>query len=90
MTNILVVDDDMHISDVICFALEKAGHNFLTAHNGQEALDQFNSNPVDLIILDVGLPEMDGLEVCRQVRKSSEVPVLFLSARDEEIDRKEP
>ena len=87
MKNILVVDDDAHISDVICFALEKAGHKFMTASDGAEAIEQFNSHPVDLIILDVGLPEIDGLEVCRQIRKQSEVPILFLSARDEEIDR---
>ena len=87
MTKILVVDDDPHIVDVIGFALEKAGHQFATAKDGAEAIDVFNMQSSDLIILDVGLPEMDGLEVCRQIRKSSEVPILFLSARDEEIDR---
>lgn len=87
MPNILVVDDDTHIMDVISFALEKAGHTFITAKDGKEALEKFSSSQVDLIILDVGLPEIDGLEVCRQIRKTSELPILFLSARDDEIDR---
>lgn len=87
MSNILVVDDDAHIMDVISYALEKSGHSFVTAKDGREALEKFEASDVDLIILDVGLPEMDGLEVCRQIRKTSEVPILFLSARDDEIDR---
>ena len=87
MKNILVVDDDPHIADVICFALEKAGYRHLVARDGSQAFEIFKSHPLDLIVLDVGLPEMDGLEVCRQVRKTSEIPILFLSARDEEIDR---
>ena len=58
-----------------------------TARHGSEALQQVRRGPVDLIVLDIGMPEMDGLEVCRQIRKTSEVPILFLSARDEEIDR---
>src|ERR1700761_1672789 len=57
------------------------------ARDGKEALSRFAADKPDLIILDIGMPEMDGLEVCRQIRKSSEVPILFLSARDEEIDR---
>ncbi|MFS8035540.1 response regulator [Xanthobacter sp. AM11] len=84
---ILVADDDPHIRDIICFALEKAGMTALPARDGAEALRQFVASPPDLIVLDVGMPEMDGLEVCRRIRKTSEVPVLFLSARDEEIDR---
>jgi two-component system OmpR family response regulator len=87
MPNILVVDDDAHIMDVISFALEKAGHSHVKANDGKQALEQFSSNDIDMIILDVGLPEIDGLEVCRQIRKTSEVPILFLSARDDEIDR---
>ncbi|MBN9459500.1 MAG: response regulator transcription factor [Bosea sp.] len=84
---ILVVDDDSHIRDVICFALEKAGMATTVAQDGLQALDGFRQRPADLIVLDIGMPEMDGLEVCRQIRKSSEVPILFLSARDDEIDR---
>jgi two-component system OmpR family response regulator len=87
MHHILVVDDDPHIRDVICFALDKAGYATTTAKDGNEALEAFQRQPTDLIVLDVGLPEKDGLEVCRQIRKESETPILFLSARDEEIDR---
>lgn len=84
---ILVADDEPNIREVICFALERAGLATTTARNGVEALQMFRRGGVDLVVLDIGMPEMDGLEVCRQLRKSSDVPILFLSARDEEIDR---
>jgi two-component system OmpR family response regulator len=84
---ILVVDDEPHIRDVICFALDKAGFATTTARNGAEAMMTLARGSVDLMVLDIGMPEMDGLDVCRQVRKSSDLPILFLSARDEEIDR---
>ncbi|MBY2908513.1 response regulator transcription factor [Rhizobium leguminosarum] len=84
---ILVVDDEPHIRDVICFALERAGLAWMAARNGTEAMAAFRRGNIDLIILDIGMPEMDGLEVCRQIRKTSGLPILFLSARDEEIDR---
>lgn len=87
MADILVVDDDPHIVEVICFALDKAEHSHRSAANGIEALEVFQDQRADLIVLDVGMPEMDGLEVCRQIRKNSDVPILFLSARDDEIDR---
>jgi len=87
MPRILIADDEPNIREVISFALDRAGHTTSTARNGAEALQQFRRGPVDLLILDIGMPEMDGLEVCRQIRKTSEVPILFLSARDEEIDR---
>jgi two-component system OmpR family response regulator len=85
--SILIVDDDPHIRDVVRFALEKSGMSISIATNGKEALRQFDRNTHDLVVLDVGMPEMDGLEVCRQIRKTAETPILFLSARDEEIDR---
>ncbi|MBY5410694.1 response regulator [Rhizobium leguminosarum] len=84
---ILVVDDEPHIRDVICFALERASLASMAARNGTEAMTAFRRGNIDLIILDVGMPDMDGLEVCRQIRKTSGLPILFLSARDEEIDR---
>ncbi len=84
---ILVVDDDPHIREVLCFALEKGGMTTTIARDGQEALNRFLDFSPNLIVLDIGIPEMDGLEVCRRIRKSSDVPILFLSARDEEIDR---
>jgi two-component system OmpR family response regulator len=85
--SILVVDDDPHIRDVVRFAFEKTGMVISTAPDGKEALRQFDRNVHELVVLDVGMPEMDGLEVCRQIRKTSDTPILFLSARDEEIDR---
>lgn len=84
---ILVVDDEPHIRDVICFALERAGLAWLAVRNGTEAMTAFRRGNIDLIILDIGMPDMDGLEVCRQIRRTSGLPILFLSARDEEIDR---
>ena len=84
---ILVVDDDPHIREVVVFALEKAGMQPLQAADGCEALRIAQKNCPDLIVLDIGLPEMDGLEVCRTLRKTSNTPILFLSSRDEEIDK---
>jgi two-component system OmpR family response regulator len=84
---ILVVDDDPHIQEVICFALSKAGMTPLTAKDGAEALARFEADGADLVILDIGMPEIDGLEVCRRIRKRSDAPILFLSARGDEIDR---
>ncbi len=84
---ILVVDDEPHIREVICFALERSGMTVTTARNGTEAMMAFGRGGIDLAVLDIGMPEMDGLEVCRHIRKTSDLPILFLSARDEEIDR---
>jgi two-component system OmpR family response regulator len=85
--HILVVDDDPHIREVISFALEKAGMRVVQAHDGVQALQCFAESPSDLIVLDINMPEMDGLECCREIRKHSDVPILFLSSRDDEIDR---
>lgn len=87
MSRILVVDDEPHIRDVICFAVERAGMTSVVARNGAEAMMAFHRGSIDLAILDIGMPEMDGLEVCRRIRKVSALPILFLSARDGEIDR---
>lgn len=84
---ILVVDDDPHIREVIGFALEKAEMSVTMANDGKQALRSYTDSPADLIVLDINMPEMDGLECCREIRKISEVPILFLSSRDEEIDR---
>ncbi len=84
---ILIADDDAHIRDVIRFALGKAEMDVVSASNGAEAMALFAKMKPDLIVLDVGMPELDGLDVCREIRKTSDVPILFLSARDEEIDR---
>lgn len=84
---ILIVDDEGHIREVIRVALKKAGMDVIEARDGKEALSRFAGDRPDLIVLDIGMPEFDGLDVCREIRKTSDVPILFLSARDEEIDR---
>lgn len=84
---ILVVDDDSHIREVIVFTLEKAGMQAIQAANGLEALQSAADHNPDLIVLDISMPEMDGLEVCKSLRKKRETPILFLSSRDEEIDK---
>jgi two-component system OmpR family response regulator len=84
---ILTVDDDPRIREVLTIALERAGFQVITANDGQSALRNARRDNPDLIVLDVGLPEMDGLEVCRKLRASSDVPILFLTARDDEVDR---
>jgi len=88
MSNIiLVVDDDAHIREIISFSLARANFEVITANDGKQALATFKNKKPDLIILDVGMPELDGTDVCRIIRQESQVPLIFLSARDEEIDR---
>ena len=84
---ILVVDDDRHIREVVQFALEKAGLEVIEAGDGQQALTLFKKHAPALVVLDITMPEMDGLAACREIRKSSDVPILFLSSRTDEIDR---
>lgn len=86
-TPILIVDDDPHIREIIGFALQSAGFSPHFAADGVAALAHIKATPPQLVVLDIGLPEMDGLEVCRALRKTSDLPVLFLTARDDEIDR---
>jgi two-component system, OmpR family, response regulator len=87
VANVLVVDDDGHIREVVRFALEKAGHRVLEAADGRAALALFREQPCDVVVLDIIMPEQDGLEVCRKLRERSQVPILFLSSRDDELDR---
>jgi len=84
---ILVVDDDPRLRELVSITLERAGYDVVTARDGQMALTCALREQPALIVLDVGLPELDGLEVCRRVRARSDVPILFLTARDDEIDR---
>lgn len=85
--HILIVDDDPQIRSVLRIALKQAGMTPAEAGDGAEGLAKARSGRFDLIVLDIGLPEMDGLEVCRSLRTTDETPVLFLTARDDEIDR---
>jgi two-component system OmpR family response regulator len=84
---ILVADDDTQIRDVVRIALSRAGFAVAEAADGQQALEMAQSLTPDLIVLDIGMPEMDGLAVCRELRKKSDVPVLFLTAQADEVDR---
>lgn len=87
MKQILIVDDDPHIREVLYFSLEQAGFEVITANDGQQALLAIEQASIDLIVMDINMPEMDGLECCREIRKTSDLPILFLSSRDDEIDR---
>ena len=87
MKKILVVDDEKPISDIIKFNMAKEGYEVLTAFDGREALEVFAAENPDIIILDLMLPEIDGLEVARTIRKTSNVPIIVLSAKDTEFDK---
>lgn len=85
--NILVVDDEKPISDIVKFNLTKEGYDVVTAYDGEEALAKVNEVNPDLILLDLMLPKIDGLEVAREVRKDHDMPIIMLTAKDSEIDK---
>ena len=85
--SILVVDDDAHLREVVRYALVKEGHQVHEASNGVEGLRAFRAVSPDLLVLDVLMPELDGLGLCRAIREESQVPILFLSTRGSEGDR---
>ncbi|MBA2932427.1 two-component system response regulator CreB [Pseudomonas sp. CCUG 57209] len=87
MPHILIVEDEAAIADTLIFALQGEGFTTTWLSLGQEALVHQRQTPADLIILDIGLPDISGFETCKQLRRFTEVPVMFLSARDAEIDR---
>jgi len=86
-THILVVDDDVAISKLLCTNLRARGYEVTLANDGREALNAFESDFVDLVILDIMMPHTDGIEVCRQIREWSQVPIIMLSARGDEKDK---
>ena len=85
--NILVVDDEINIVDILACNLKKEGYNVLTANDGAKALEIAFKQKLDLILLDVMLPEIDGFNVCRRIKEKIDVPILFISARSEEFDK---
>jgi two-component system OmpR family response regulator len=87
VASILIVDDDPHIREVVRYALESAGHAVDAAEDGRAGLVAARSRAPELIVLDILMPGLDGIEVCRELRKTSSVPILFLSSKDDEIDR---
>ena len=84
---ILIVDDDPHIRQVLSFALGKAGMRTAEAGDGESALGAIAAERPDLVVLDINMPRMNGLDVCRTLRATDDLPILFLSSRDDEIDR---
>ncbi len=84
---ILVVDDEPHIVELVKYNLHQEGYDVVTAHDGPQALDRAQAEHPDLVILDLMLPYTDGLEVCRQLRRSSAVPIIMLTAKDGELER---
>ena len=86
---VLVVEDDEDIADVLRRSLRQEGHEVRTAEDGEEALDMAAEFVPDLVVLDLGLPKLDGVEVCRKLRKAGDVPILILTARSDTGDRVE-
>jgi DNA-binding response OmpR family regulator len=86
-TSVLVVEDESSIASFVALYLKNAGYAVRTVANGSDALTQVASDSPALIVLDLMLPDIDGIEVCRRIRKSSDVPILMLTARDEDVDK---
>jgi DNA-binding response OmpR family regulator len=84
---ILLVDDEASVRKVLTFPLERDGYTVVQAADGEEALERFGGQPVDLVVLDIMLPKLDGLEVCKRLRARSSVPIIMLTARDDELDK---
>jgi DNA-binding response OmpR family regulator len=87
LKHIFVVDDEKSIRDLIKLYLEKESYRVTSFDSGKDVLEAFKNQKPDLLVLDIMLPESDGLELCREIRKTSDVPIIFVSARDEEFDR---
>ena len=87
MTRILVVEDESSFSEALEFLLGKEGFSVVTAATGTEALKKFEQGGIDLVLLDLMLPEISGTEVCRQIRTKSKIPIIMLTAKDSEVDK---
>jgi DNA-binding response OmpR family regulator len=84
---VLLIEDEHSIANVVRIALERDGYRVICVRTGEEGLAELARHPVSLVLLDIGLPGIDGLEVCRRLRATSELPIIMLTARDEEADR---
>jgi two-component system response regulator RegX3 len=87
MTKILIVEDEISFSEALAFLLGKEGFEVSVAEDGQQAIDKFNKEGADLILLDLMIPVISGIEVCRTIRTTSQVPIIMLTAKDAEIDK---
>jgi DNA-binding response OmpR family regulator len=86
-STILLVEDEASVRKVLTFPLERDGYTVVQAADGEEALERFDAQPIDLVVLDIMLPKLDGLEVCKRLRANSTVPIIMLTARDDELDK---
>src|SRR5881227_764936 len=84
---ILLVDDEHSVQTLLSYPLRRDGYEVVPAHDGREALDRFAEQRFDLVVLDVMLPRLDGIEVCRRLRSRSQLPIIMLTARDDEVDK---
>jgi DNA-binding response OmpR family regulator len=84
---ILLVDDEDSVRTILAFPLERDGYTVVQAADGEEALRLFDATQIDLVVLDIMLPKLDGLEVCKRLRTASNVPIIMLTARDDELDK---
>jgi DNA-binding response OmpR family regulator len=84
---ILLVDDEQSVQTLLTYPLRKEGYEVVSAEDGREALDRFGEQQFDLVVLDVMMPKLDGIEVCRRLRAKSQVPIIMLTARDDEVDK---
>jgi two-component system response regulator RegX3 len=87
MAKVLVVEDEQSLREALVFFLEKEGHEVSVAVDGEEAIRVFDNSGADIILLDLMLPKIDGNQVCKQIRQSSNVPIIMLTAKDSEIDK---
>src|SRR5262245_64733550 len=84
---VLLVDDEESVQKVLTYPLEREGYRVVPARDGEQALDRFGDANPDLVVLDIMLPRLDGLEVCKRLRARSTVPIIMLTARDDELDK---
>ncbi len=87
LEKVMIVDDDKNICDLLRLYLEKDGYNIILSHDGEEALVKFNALKPDIVLLDVMLPGIDGWQICREIRKKSNVPIIMITAKSETFDK---